>query len=59
MSFSLKRNLCVTDALSFIGVTYNSSDRVSIVMYRYNLEFQQYPFTIKPSLNFSAQVSAG
>ncbi|XP_060773998.1 CD109 antigen [Neoarius graeffei] len=44
----------VTELLT--GVTYNSSVRVSVVMCKYNLEFQQYPSTIKPSLNFSAQL---
>ncbi|XP_017311017.1 CD109 antigen [Ictalurus punctatus] len=47
-------NVQVTELLT--GVTYNSSVRVSVAMYRYNLEFQQYPSTIKPSLNFSAQL---
>ncbi|KAK3542434.1 hypothetical protein QTP86_025904 [Hemibagrus guttatus] len=47
-------NVQVTELLT--GVTYNSSVRVSVVMYRYKLEFQQYLSTIKPSLNFSAQL---
>ncbi|XP_026779187.3 CD109 antigen isoform X2 [Pangasianodon hypophthalmus] len=47
-------NVQVTELLT--GVTYNSSARVSVAMYRYNLEFQQYPSTIKPSLKFSAQL---
>ncbi|KAK2864229.1 hypothetical protein Q7C36_003383 [Tachysurus vachellii] len=47
-------NVQVTELLT--GVTYNNSVRVSVEMYSYNLEFQQYPSTIKPSLNFSAQL---
>ncbi|KAG7316435.1 hypothetical protein KOW79_019976 [Hemibagrus wyckioides] len=47
-------NVQVTELLT--GVTYNSSVRVSVVMYRYKLEFQHYLSTIKPSLNFSAQL---
>ncbi|KAF5892202.1 antigen like protein, partial [Clarias magur] len=44
----------VTELLT--GVTYNCSAWVSVTMDKYNLEFQQYPFTVKPSLDFSAQL---
>ncbi|KAM9435516.1 CD109 antigen [Clarias gariepinus] len=44
----------VTELLT--GVTYNCSVWVFVTMYRYNLEFQQHPFTVKPSLDFSAQL---
>ncbi|KAL7888543.1 hypothetical protein AOLI_G00035170 [Acnodon oligacanthus] len=47
-------NTQVTEHLT--GVTQNSTVRISIVMYRYNLEFQHYPATIKPSLSFSLQL---
>ncbi|XP_046691610.1 CD109 antigen isoform X1 [Silurus meridionalis] len=47
-------NLQVTELLT--GVMYNNSVRVSVAMYKYNLEFQQYPATIKPSLTFLAQL---
>ncbi|XP_051951277.1 CD109 antigen-like [Xyrauchen texanus] len=38
------------------GLTYNSSMRVTIVKNKYNLEFQQHPQTIKPSMTFTAQL---
>ncbi|XP_072543122.1 CD109 antigen [Salminus brasiliensis] len=44
----------VTERLT--GVAHNSSVRISIAMCRFNLEFQHYPPTIKPSLSFSAQL---
>ncbi|XP_017551199.1 CD109 antigen isoform X2 [Pygocentrus nattereri] len=44
----------VTEYLT--GVTQNSTVRISIAMYAYNLEFQHYPTTIKPSLSFSLQL---
>uniref|UniRef100_A0A673I2U7 CD109 molecule n=1 Tax=Sinocyclocheilus rhinocerous TaxID=307959 RepID=A0A673I2U7_9TELE len=39
-----------------VGLTYNSSARVSIVKNKYNLEFLQHPQIIKPSTTFTAQV---
>ncbi|XP_036438060.1 CD109 antigen isoform X2 [Colossoma macropomum] len=47
-------NVQVTERLT--GVTHNSTVRISIAMCRYNLEFQHYPPTIKPSLSFSFQL---
>ncbi|KAI4875835.1 hypothetical protein NFI96_005884 [Prochilodus magdalenae] len=44
----------VTELLT--GVTHNSTVTVSIVMCRYNLEFQEYPSSIKPSLTFPFQI---
>lgn len=39
-----------------VGLTYNSSARVSIVKNKYNLEFLHPPQIIKPSMTFTAQV---
>lgn len=39
-----------------VGLTCNSSVRVSIVDNKYNLEFLQHPQIIKPSMTFTAQV---
>ncbi|XP_026856595.2 CD109 antigen [Electrophorus electricus] len=47
-------NVQVTELLT--GNAYSDIARVSIVMSRYGLEFQQYDPIIKPSLNFSAQL---
>ncbi|KAG9283112.1 CD109 antigen isoform X1 [Astyanax mexicanus] len=47
-------NVQVTESLT--GVTHNSTTRISIAMFKFKLEFQNYPPTIKPSLNITAQL---
>ncbi|XP_076874173.1 CD109 antigen [Brachyhypopomus gauderio] len=47
-------NVQVTELLT--GSAYNGTARVALVMSRYGLEFQHYYSSIKPSLNFSAQL---
>nr|XP_055041580.1 CD109 antigen isoform X1 [Misgurnus anguillicaudatus] len=47
-------NVTVTERAT--GLTYNSSERVSIVQNKYHLEFLQYPEIIRPSMTFMAQL---
>uniref|UniRef100_A0A4W4F6G1 CD109 molecule n=1 Tax=Electrophorus electricus TaxID=8005 RepID=A0A4W4F6G1_ELEEL len=57
--FGYHLSFCAVGSGQWLGGlsnAYSDIARVSIVMSRYGLEFQQYDPIIKPSLNFSAQV---
>uniref|UniRef100_A0AAY5EG44 CD109 molecule n=1 Tax=Electrophorus electricus TaxID=8005 RepID=A0AAY5EG44_ELEEL len=54
--FGYHLSFCAVGSGQWLGNAYSDIARVSIVMSRYGLEFQQYDPIIKPSLNFSAQV---